>query len=247
MDTISYILFALDMISGTAFVLYSLYVFFRIFRTTAANLKRRLTKLGSKILSDKIYKNLQTAIHSQDQQQQTRPPTLQFPISIQSDEPIDPTGPDALSSERIMSTDRPLRHLLQVPKLGSEDFLGTERIITTERPLRYILQIPKLESEDNIGSERKENSFTELPVFSPINLTGADLLSFNLPLVRGVTIPAHLQSVDSPAEDLGSHDLSEILENEIANSPPASVNNKTSKVLKFRKENWNDALSKNSS
>ena len=96
--------------------------------------------------------------------------------------------------------------------------------------------------DDDVGTERRENSVTELPVFSPVNLTGADLLSFNLLQRRGLSSPTNLQSLESPAED-----LSEILGPEIANSPLESVNNRTSRVLRFSKENWNLTLSKSNS
>jgi len=207
MDTISYMLFALDIISGITFIIYSLYVFFRIFKNTAAKIKQK-----TKIISEKILHNLKTALHSHAPQQ--------FPISIQSDGPADATGQDGLTSERILSSERPLKPLMLIPPTDSVDYTGSER--------------------------RGNNSYTELPVVSPSNMTGVDLLSLNIQL-RGLSIPANMQSCDSPGEEEDFQEFSEILENEIANSPPASVNNKTSKVLKFSKATWNDTLSKKSS
>ena len=224
MDTISYILFACDIISGLVFVIYSLYVFFRIFKQTAIEIKRRMTKIGSKILSNKIYSNLKLTINSHNDQQQTlAPPAVLSPTSLHFDK-FDGTNDPPTSAERIMSTDRPFSPLLKIP-------------------------IPEFSRrEEDIGTERKGNSFTELPVFSPSNMTGADMLSFGLSPERGQSIPVSFKGNESPPEEEpNSQDLSEILQNEFANSPSISVDNRTSKVLEFKKDNWNDALSKKKS
>ncbi len=208
MDTVSYMLYVVDIISGLIFVTYCLYVFLKIFRNKVPSLRNSVTKINSKILTDKIYQNLKLTIDANNEQKEL-PLTLKSPTSIQSEGPNFATGADALISDRLPSTERRLKPLVLLPEIVADD-------------------------EGNcISSERKENSLTELPVFSPINQTGADLMSWTLRKRREI------------GEEEGFEDFTEILEQENVQSPMESVDNKLSKVLKFSRENWIMAVSKN--
>jgi len=104
---VSYILFACDIASGSVFVICVIYIFFR---KPFANIQRKITKLGSKALT-----NLKLNIASQEGS------PLQSPISPQSHGPDDsPT-----STERFMSTDRPFSPLIKVHQ--SEEEMSTTR------------------------------------------------------------------------------------------------------------------------
>ncbi len=226
MDTIAYMLFVCDIISGLVFVLFSSYIFFRVFRETAQRLTRKLSRLGSqimgskvigskvigsKILTEKIRQSLRLNINTHQQLNTLVPPPALSPTSLHFDGFSDPP----MSSERIVSTDRPFSPFINIRRSES------------------IQQ----QSDYSPSSERRGNSFTELPIFSPTNMTGAELLTFSLRPPRGLTIP--MSGADTPGED----QLSEILKDEMINSPPRSVENKTSKVLKFSQESWTEILS----
>jgi len=220
MDTISYMLFACDIISGLVFVLFSTILFSRIFRETATKFTRKLSKIGSKILTekilpDKIRHSLKLNINSHNQIQTLAPPPLQTPTSSHFERLSDPPT----FTERIMSAERPFSPFLNIRRSESIQH----------------------QSEDYASSGRRENSYTELPIFSPINMTGAELLTLSLRHQRGLSIPIH--SGESPADD----QFSEVLKDEMINSPPLSVENKTSKVLKFSQESWSEVLSKKKS
>jgi len=221
MDKVSYMLYAIDIMSGLIFVTYSLYVFFKIFKNTALSLRNTITRLSSKILTDKIYKNLKLTIdtNTEQQGQQTLPAGLQSPTSMQSEGPIFATGTDILLCP---SSERRLKPLV-LPEIAADDD-GTS-------------------PQNCISSERRENSFTELPIFSSTNQTGADLISWTLRKRRGGSTGLNLPV--GGEEDF--EDFTEILEQEIVKSPIESVDNKLSKVLKFSKENWIVTLSKKSS
>jgi len=216
MDTIAYMLFAVDIISGIVFVVYCFYVFFKIFKNSA--FKRNLTKTGSKIITGELYNNLKLAIHSHGQQQTLTPINFQSPTS---DEPNCATGRDILlSSERLMSSERPFR-----PKI------------------RTAFALPEM--IDRTESERRGGSETELQVFSPANQAGAHLVS----LKRRVKLsPLDFREIEpSGLKPEESGDLSEILERDVAQSPVESVDNQLGKVLKFSKELWIETLSKKNS
>jgi len=120
--------------------------------------------------------------------------------------------------------------------------ISSERIVSTERPFSPFIKICRSESipEDYATSERRENSCTELPIFSPANLTGAELLAFSLQNQRESSNPFNLNGAATPGDD----QLSEILRDEVRNSPPRSVNKKASQGLKFSQEAWTEMLSK---
>jgi len=220
MDTVAYLLFGVDIVSGIIFVVYCVYIFLRIFQNS--DFKRTLTKLGSKIVSDKLYNNLRLAIHKQ----QIITQGFQSPTSLQSDEQNNATGQDlVLSSDRCMSTERPLRKLnvksaFALPELGD-----------------------RMASRDvNSSSERRTGSYTELPISSPVHLSGLELVNWK----RSAMI-SPFQEVDTPVEEVESGDFSEILEGEVAMSPVQSPFNKLSSVLKFSKENWIEVIAKKDS
>ena len=197
--TVSYILFACDIISGSVFVICVVYLFFR---KPVANLQRKITKLSSKILT-----NLKIEIHSHDEQQALAP-GLQSPISLQSHDPNDsPT-----STERFMSTDRQFFPLIKIQP-----------------------------SQEAMSTERKESHDAEF-VLSPANLTEAGLFIFGSQPRESsdpMSFPVNFPEIELPPEDTVSQPFSEILENEIINTPRISP--------KKAKANWSYELSKRSS
>jgi len=210
MDTVSYILLVLDVISGTIFVLYSLYVFFRIFKISAAGLKRQLSKIGSKILSDKICNNLHIQSHNDEQEkQQINTPTL---LSPRSDGPNENTGHETLFSDR-MNSDRLLIRPLQLP------------------------QIQLINRESLSGPAIKGMSFLETPVLSRSGTGGTDFLGLNAQ--RGVSSPLQFKSIQfagSPDEEDELKGFSDIFQNDVANSPRVSVENRVSRILRSNPE-----------
>ena len=217
MDTISYMLFACDIISGLAFVIFSIYAFFKVFRRTTANVTKVIPKIDSKILTSKISSNLKLSIQSHNQLKTLVPPPAQALPSLK----LDFLNDSPISSERIVSTDRPFSPFIQIRRSESIHH----------------------QSEDYASSERGENNCTELPAFSPANLT-AELLAFSLQHQRGFSVPLNLHEVESPAAE---DQFSEILKGELRNSPPRSMDNKASKALKFSQEAWTEVLSKKNS
>ena len=221
MDTVAYMLFVVDIISGIIFVFYCVYVFMRIFKNS--DFKRNLTKIGSKIVSDKLYNNLRLAIHKQQTTTQGGFPSATSP---QSDDPNNATGQDlVLSSDRCLSSERPLRKLniksaFALPEFG-------ERTVSRDV---------------NSVSERRAESYTELPINSPANLTGLELVSW-----KRSAMVSPFQEVDTPVGEVESGDFTEILEGNVAVSPMQSVDNHLSKVLKFSKGNWTEAMTKRNS
>ncbi len=223
MDTISYMLYVIDIISGLIFVSYSLYVFFKIFKNTAVSLRNTFTRIGSKtltrisskILPEKIYKNLELAIDTNNEQknQQTLAAGLHSPTSLQSEGPFFATAAEVMLSDRFPSTERPLKPLI----------------------LKEIVSDDEGTNANCVSLERKSNSITQLPIFSPTNQTAAEMISWTLKRRRGVDSGLNLPV---GGEEDGFEDFTEILEHENVQSPIESPDNKTSKVLKFSKENW---------
>ena len=209
MTTVSYILFACDILSGLAFVAYIIHVFLK---KNAIIIQRNLT-----ILSSKISTNLKINIRSHARKQALAP-SLPSPISLPSHGPNDPP----ISSERFML---------------SEGFLSTERLLSTDRPFSPLIRLHH-QSEEEMSETRRENSDAELRLFSPIILTPAGLSIFGSQ-PRESSSPLNLHEIELPAEndDDDFAQLSEILKNEIRNSPRKSPEKKNKKVFKFTKEN----------
>ena len=109
-NTVSYILFACDIISGIAFVAYVAYV---VFKKNAPTIQQKITKLGSKIRT-----NLKVKTNSKH----ARLPSLQSPTSLTSTERI-MSIEGLLSTTKFMSTER---------FTSTENFTSTERFMSTE-------------------------------------------------------------------------------------------------------------------
>jgi len=236
MDTISYILFACDIICGIVFVTYIFYVFLK---KNAPTIQRKITKLGSMILT-----RSKTSIHSRQ--------TLQSPTSLQFSGPTD----SPMSTERIMSTERfaSIEKFMSAERftstenlMSTERFMSTEGLMPTERDMdadRPFSPVIRLRSTEEEMPTIREND--ELQVFSPTSQTEAGLFYFGSE-PRESSLPVDLQELELPAEDPDFHQFAEILKHETRNSPRTSRRNKINKVFKFTKEEWLYELSKKNS
>ncbi len=256
MDTVSYLLFACDIISGIAFVAYVIYAFLK--KYTPA-IQRKISRVGSKILT-----NLKSKVSAKH----LRAPSLQSPSSLHLNGPIDsPMSTDRImslegitSTERFMSTERfataerfmtAERFVTAERFMSAEGFMSTERLPVTDRFMstdRTFSPVIKIrESEEENSESRRENSAEvgdELIVFSPVANQPRRMCIFEAQ-PRGSVLPVSIEGLDLPPEEPDFQDFAETLGLERRNRPRRSGRNKNGQVFKSTKEeDWTIELSR---